>query len=168
MTLATVGADGAPSARVVLLRGVDERGLVFHTNRESRKAADLAANPQAALVLHWKAAGRQVRVEGRVAPLDGERSDAYFAGRSRESRVGAWASPQSRPVAGREELERLVAETEGRFAGSDVPRPPFWGGYLLAPDRFEFWQHGEHRLHDRFRYTRGADGSDWVVERLAP
>lgn len=166
MTLATVDAGGRPSARIVLLRGLDARGLAFYTNRESRKGRELAGNPRAAVVLHWKAAGRQVRVEGRVEPMDEAGSDAYFAGRPRESRIGAWASPQSRVVESREQLDRLFAAAGERFHGSDVPRPPHWGGYRLVPDTIEFWQHGANRMHDRIRYTRAEGG--WAVDRLAP
>jgi len=167
MTLATLGGDGRPSARVVLLRRLDARGLVFHTNRRSRKAADLAASPHAALVLHWKATGRQVRVEGPVQLLPDDESDAYFADRPMDSRLAAWASPQSQPIAGREELDRLLEAARRRFQDGDVPRPPNWGGFLVVPETIEFWQHGPHRLHDRLRYTRRAAG-DWAIDRLAP
>jgi pyridoxamine 5'-phosphate oxidase len=166
MTLATVDAGGRPSARIVLLRGLDARGLAFYTNRESRKGRELAGNPHAAVVLHWKTAGRQVRVEGRVEPIDEAGSDAYFAGRPRDSQIGAWASPQSRVVESREQLDRLFAAAGERFHRRDVPRPPHWGGYRLVPQSIEFWQHGAHRMHDRLRYTRTEGG--WAVDRLGP
>lgn len=164
MTVATA-VDGVPSARIVLLRGADDRGFVFFTNRESRKGRELAANARAALVFYWNGLGRQVRVEGSVEDVPGEEADAYFAGRPRGSRLGAWASPQSAVIADREELESRVAELDARY-GEDVPRPPFWGGYRVVPELIEFWQHGENRLHDRFAYRR-RDGA-WVRERLAP
>jgi pyridoxamine 5'-phosphate oxidase len=166
MTLATASPAGQPSARVVLLRGLDERGLVFFTNRESRKGSELADNPHAALVFHWPELGRQVRVEGTVELLPTAESAAYWQTRPRESRLAAWASPQSRPLPGRAELERLYAEAEERFAGGDVPLPPFWGGYRVVPEKVEFWLHRESRLHDRVRYRRAEES--WVRERLAP
>lgn len=168
MTLATATMDGAPSARMVLLKGHDAGGFTFYTNRESRKGLDLAANPRAALVFHWhEPRERQVRVEGRVEALDDERSAAYFATRPRGARLAAWASPQSRPVAGRDELELRYDELAARFAdGDDVPLPPFWGGYLVIPDAIELWQAREHRFHDRVRYEREAEG--WLRERLGP
>jgi pyridoxamine 5'-phosphate oxidase len=166
MTLATADARGRPSARQVLLRGVDGRGLVFFTNRTSRKAAELAENPWAALVLHWYALGRQVRVEGSVEEVDPETTEAYWRTRPRGSRIAAWASPQSSPLASRDELERLYAESERELDGVEVPVPPFWGGYRVVPESIEFWQHRENRLHDRIRYLRGKSG--WRRERLAP
>ena len=167
MTLATVDADGRPQARVVLLRGIDAEGFRFYTNHEGAKARELAAHPAAALTFFWPELHRQVRVTGAVRRLGEAESDAYFASRPRGSRIGAWSSPQSQVLADREELDRLVAETEARFAGvQDVPRPPFWGGYLVAPDVVEFWQGRQSRLHDRLRYRR--EGDDWVLERLAP
>jgi pyridoxamine 5'-phosphate oxidase len=166
MTLATVGADGGPSARVVLLRGIDDRGLTFFTNRTSRKGDELRANPRAALVLHWWELGRQVRVEGRVEETSREESEAYWRSRPRPSRIAAWASPQSRPLEGRGDLEARVADLEARFEGEDVPRPSFWGGYRVVPDTVELWAHHDDRLHDRLRYTRRPGG--WTVERLAP
>lgn len=164
--LAAATSDGAPSARFVLVRGADERGFAFYTNTESRKAEELAENPRAALAFYWVDLGRQVRVEGPVAPVGEDEALAYFRTRPRASRIGAWASPQSRPIASREELDERVAQIEARFPGEDVPLPPHWGGYRLAPESIEFWVHRESRLHDRLRYTR-RDGS-WTRERLAP
>lgn len=166
MTLATVGRTGRPTARMVLLRGHDARGLVFFTNRKSAKAGDLADNPQAALVLHWPPLERQVRVEGAVEAVSEDEADAYFATRPRGSRVAAWASPQSRSLASRDELERMVAEVESRFLGVDVPRPAFWGGYRVVADVFEFWRGRPDRLHDRVRYERTGDA--WRRFRLSP
>lgn len=169
MTVATATPDGRPSARMVLLRGFDERGFVFYTNYESRKAADLDDNPRAALLCYWPQLDRQVRVEGSVQRVDGAESDAYFAGRPRGHRIGAWASPQSWPISDRAELESRLAAVKESFAeaGDDVPRPPFWGGYRVVPEVFEFWVNRTDRLHDRVRYTRAADGS-WPRDRLAP
>jgi pyridoxamine 5'-phosphate oxidase len=166
MTLATASSDGAPSARVVLLRGLDEHGLTFFTNRTSRKGDELAANPRAALVLYWPELGRQVRIEGTVEEVDPDESETYWRTRPRESRLAAWASPQSRPLRSREELDELYAGMEERFAGEEVPLPPFWGGYRVVPSAVELWTHRESRLHDRIRYERTADG--WRRERLAP
>ena len=166
MALATADADGRPSVRHVLLRGVDERGFTFFTNRESRKGRQLDENPHAALVFLWKELDRQVSVEGRVERTSDEESDAYFGGRPRGAQLGAWGSPQSAPIAGRDDLMRLVADADARFGEGPVPRPPFWGGFRVVADRIEFWQGHEHRLHDRFAYTRGAGG--WHVDRLAP
>jgi pyridoxamine 5'-phosphate oxidase len=166
MLVATASADGAPSARVVLLRGFDDRGLCFYTNYDSQKGRDLAANPRAALVLHWPALHRQVRVTGEVNRLDESESVGYWRNRPRSSRLSAWASRQSEPVASREELEAEVARIAVRFADGGVPLPPFWGGYRVRPSEFEFWEHRDDRLHDRIRYRRAADG--WVRERLAP
>ena len=166
MTLATADAEGRPSARTVLLKGVDADGFRFFTNTESRKAGDLAANPRAALVFHWALEPRrQVTVAGTVEPLPREESETYYRTRPLGSRLGAWASRQSTVVPGREALERAFAEAEAAY-GDDPPLPPWWGGYLLTPDRVELWQNRENRLHDRFRYTR-EDGS-WRLERLAP
>lgn len=166
MTLATTDVNGRPSARQVLLRGLDSRGLVFFTNHGSKKARDLAENPRAAIVFHWYAQGRQVRVEGSVTRVDQAESEAYWQTRPRASQIAAWASPQSDPVASREELDRLYEDTRERFAENDVPLPPFWGGYRVAPESIEFWQHHDDRLHDRIRYVR--TGTVWGRERLAP
>ena len=165
--LATATAGGAPSARAVLVKAAGDDGFVFFTNYESRKGGELAENPQAALVFLWQPLGRQVRVEGTVERATAEESAAYFATRPTDSRIGAWASPQSTVIASRDELERRVAEAEERFGDGDVPRPPHWGGYRLTPETVEFWQHRDSRLHDRLRYRRDADGA-WIVERLAP
>ncbi|HET9729285.1 MAG TPA: pyridoxamine 5'-phosphate oxidase [Acidimicrobiia bacterium] len=166
MTLATVDDSGNPSARTVLLRGFDARGLAFFTNRESDKAHDLAARPHAALVLHWRELERQVRIAGGVSVVDDNEADAYWVSRPLGHRISAWASPQSR-VIDAETLEARVAETELRFAGGEPPRPPFWGGYRVAVDEAEFWESRPDRLHDRVRYRRGPDGG-WTRERLAP
>lgn len=166
MTLATADGEGRPSARVVLLRGLDERGLAFFTNRESRKGRELAANPRAAAVLHWWELGRQVRVEGAVEETAPDESRAYWESRPHGSRIAAWASPQSRRVADRAQLDALVAETAARFADGDVPLPGHWGGYRLVPEAVEFWAHREDRLHDRVLYRRAGTG--WTRERLAP
>ncbi|MEP0547774.1 MAG: pyridoxamine 5'-phosphate oxidase [Rhodothermales bacterium] len=166
MTLATLGADGQPAARIVLLKGVDAEGFVFYTNYESRKARELEAHPRAALVFWWEALERQVRIEGTVGRVDAAESDAYFASRPRGSRLGAWASDQSRPIADRAVLEEKLAEVEAAYPGDAVPRPPHWGGYRLTPTLFEFWQGRASRLHDRLEYTPGPDG--WTIRRLAP
>ena len=166
MTVATATADGKPSARTVLLKGFDERGFVFYTNYEGSKARDLLENPRCALLFYWGELERQVRVEGRVDRTLEEESDAYFAGRSRGSQLGAWASEQSRPVTGRAALEERLREVECQFEGSEVPRPPFWGGYRVEPESFEFWQGRENRLHDRLVYRR--ENGKWGIERLQP
>jgi pyridoxamine 5'-phosphate oxidase len=170
MVLATVDATGAPDARAVLLRGFDERGFVWHTNRTSTKARQLAEEPRAALVWHWRELERQIRATGVVAWVDDAESDAYWAGRPRVSQIAAWASPQSEALAGgAAELDDRVREIETRFAGVDaVPRPPFWGGYRLVPHTIELWQGRTARLHDRVRYRRAQDGDRWLIERLAP
>ncbi|HEX3620964.1 MAG TPA: pyridoxamine 5'-phosphate oxidase, partial [Acidimicrobiales bacterium] len=156
--------DGAPSARMVLLRALDARGFAFFTNYDSAKARDLVANPRAALLFFW-APDRQVRVEGGATPLPAAESDAYWTTRPRGSQLGAWASPQSQVIASRAELDRRLAEVEARYPG-EVPRPPFWGGFRVVPARVEFWQRGQDRLHDRLRYRR--HGERWVLERLSP
>jgi pyridoxamine 5'-phosphate oxidase len=167
VALATATPDGAPSLRMVLLKRFDERGLVFFSHYTSRKGRELEANPQAALLLHWSPLGRQVRVEGAVERLPEAESDAYFATRPRDAQVGALASRQSDPLGSRAELYERLAELEQDLAGGTVPRPPTWGGLLLVPAAWEFWQHRESRLHDRFRYEREASGS-WRIERLFP
>lgn len=167
MTLATVSAAGQPSARIVLLKGVDADGFYFYTNYESKKSFELEANPRAALVFFWKELERQVRVEGIVHKTDAVTSDAYFGTRPRMSRIGAWASPQSRTIPDRGFLDRQVAEAEARFKDAEVHRPPFWGGYVLKPGCVEFWQGRSNRLHDRLQYTRRPSG-EWLMERLAP
>jgi pyridoxamine 5'-phosphate oxidase len=167
MTLATADREGRPSARVVLLKGCDERGFVFFTNYGSRKARELDANPHAALVFYWPASDRQVRAEGIVERTSREETAAYFATRPLASQLGAWASRQSAPVAGREQLEQAFAAAAARFAGGEVPAPEFWGGYRLRPTAVEFWQGRESRLHDRIAYRRNAEGG-WTIERLQP
>jgi pyridoxamine 5'-phosphate oxidase len=166
MALATTTPNGLPSVRMVLLRGADDRGFSFFTNRESRKARELAANPHAALVLYWQPLHRQARIEGVVEELTSDESATYFATRPRGSQVAAWASAQSLPVASREELDRLFEEADARHAGKDVPLPPFWGGYRLVPDAIELWHGRENRLHDRIRYERTQGG--WAMTRLQP
>ncbi len=163
--LATSTPDGRPSVRMVLIRGIDARGVCFYTNRESRKGGELAANPYAAIAIHWNALQRQIRLEGAVELLSDEESDAYFASRPYGSRLSAWASRQSSVLPDYETLEQAVVEFGARYP-SEVPRPPYWGGYLLRPDAVEFWQGRPNRLHDRLRYVREADG--WRAERLAP
>ncbi len=167
MTLATVDAAGRPAARIVLLKGYDQRGFVFYTSYESRKARELDVNPRAALCFWWPELERQVRIEGTVEKTSAEESDSYFRSRPRESQLGAWVSDQSAVIAGREVLEQRLAELEAQYAGSEIPRPPRWGGYRLVPDMIEFWQGREARLHDRLRYRRGS-GDTWLMERLSP
>jgi len=166
MIVATAAANGRPSARTVLLKGYDERGFVFYTNYEGRKARELDANPACALLFYWGELERQVRIEGCASRISNEESDAYFASRSRGSRLGTWASEQSRPVEDRRVLEERVRDLEAEYEGRGVPRPPFWGGYRVAPDTIEFWQGRENRLHDRLVYSRVGDG--WRIDRLQP
>ena len=167
MTLATATPEGRPSARTVLIKGFDERGFVFYTNYGGRKARELEANPQCALVFYWGELERQVRVEGRAGRVSEEESDAYFTSRPRGSQLGAWASEQSRPVEDRGTLERRLRELEREYEGREVPRPPFWGGYRVEPETVEFWQGRENRLHDRLLYCRLGDGG-WRRSRLQP
>jgi pyridoxamine 5'-phosphate oxidase len=167
MTLATATPDGRPSARVVLLKGLDERGFVFYTSYEGRKGGELETNPYCALVFYWGELERQVRVEGRASRVSEEESDEYFGSRPRGSRLGAWASEQSRPVEGRGALEERLRGLEAEYEGREVPRPPFWGGYQVEPEVIEFWQGRENRLHDRLVYRR-SDNGEWGRERLQP
>jgi pyridoxamine 5'-phosphate oxidase len=171
MVVATAAADARPSARMVLLRGHDHRGLCFYSNHESEKGRDLGENPRAALVLHWREQGRQVRVTGAVTRLSPEESVEYWRSRPLASRLSAWASRQSEPIADRTALEAAVEAMRQRFADADdVPLPPFWGGYRVEPDEVELWQHRDDRLHDRLRYRRAGDAADggWIIERLQP
>lgn len=165
MAVATADEHGRPAVRFVLLKGIDH-GFCFYTNTDSRKGRDLAINPQASLCFAWIDVQRQVRITGSVERVDDGTADAYFASRPRGSQLGAWASDQSQPIAGRSELEARWADADRRFADGDVPRPPNWGGYRVVPDDFEFWQGRTSRLHDRYRYTRAADG--WAFDRLMP
>ena len=166
MAIASVDSAGMPSVRMVLLKEVIPEGFVFYTNYNSRKSAELLATGKASFVMHWKSLRRQVRVCGQVSQVLAEQSDAYFSSRPRGSRIGAWASDQSKPLASRQELQAAVAATEARYS-DDIPRPPHWGGFLIRPDEIEFWADGEFRLHDRCRYTRSAFGN-WQAQRLYP
>jgi len=171
MALATADAEGRPAVRMVLLKGHGPDGFVFYTNQQSRKAADIAANPQAALLFHWKSLRRQVRIEGPLGVVSDTEADAYFASRSRDSQLGAWASDQSRPLDSRATFESRFAEVQARFDGGPVPRPAHWGGYRLTPTRIEFWQDREHRLHERRLFVRdGVGGSEggWSEGLLYP
>lgn len=166
MTVVTVAADGKPSARTILLKGVDPRGFVFYTNTHSRKGGELANSPLIALLFHWKSLGRQIRIEGVTEPVTAAEADAYYATRPRISRLGAWASDQSRPLDTRAELERRLAHYDAKYPGEDIPRPPHWSGYRVLPERFEFWQNMEYRLHDRTIFERA--GSGWTRGKLFP
>ncbi len=172
MCLSTATPAGRPSSRMVLLKGHDERGFVFYTNGGSRKGGELSGNPCAALLFHWKSLRRQVRIEGAVAPVTDAETETYFARRSRDSQLGAWASDQSAPLDARETFEARVEDMRARFEGGDVPRPPFWGGYRVSPDRFEFWIDRAYRLHERQTFVRaaGLDGSadGWTTGMLYP
>jgi len=166
MAIASVGADGQPSVRMVLLKDADERGFVFYTNYESRKGRQLQETRKAALLFHWKTVGRQVRAEGPVETVTAAEADAYFATRHRSSQIGAWASQQSRPLESRFELEKRVAAYAAKYAIGAVPRPPYWSGFRIVPDRIEFWENKPFRLHDRLVYHRVGDG--WTTEKLYP
>ncbi|UKK84295.1 pyridoxamine 5'-phosphate oxidase [Sphingopyxis sp. BSN-002] len=166
MALATSTPDGRPSLRMVLLKGHGPDGFVFYTNLDSRKGGELAGNAHVALLFHWKSLRRQIRIEGAVTPVDDATADAYFATRSRDSQLGAWASDQSRPLGSRETFEARFAEMQARFDGQDVPRPPRWSGWRVTPERIEFWQDREHRLHERNLYVR--DGENWTKGLLYP
>ena len=169
MTLSTVGPEGRPSSRMVLLKGFDEHGFVFYTNLGSRKAREIAGNPWVALCFHWQPLEVQVRVEGRAEPVGDAEADAYYASRARGSRIGAWASRQSEELPSREALEARIRETEARFPGEEVPRPPFWSGFRVVPDRIELWFGRPSRLHDRDVYTRDPDApGGWSLRRLYP
>jgi pyridoxamine 5'-phosphate oxidase len=166
MSLATVSSDGSPSVRIVLLKGVDERGFVFFTNLNSRKGRELLATPRAALCFYWPALDTQIRIEGAVEPVSDAEADEYFATRARESQIGAWASQQSAPLASMDELRARVAAVENLYANKPVPRPPYWTGRRVRPERIEFWHAGEHRLHERRLFER--DGDRWTLRRLFP
>ena len=167
MALATASPDGAPSVRIVLLKGIDDRGIRFFTNYESRKGRELDANPRAAVAMYWQSLGRQIRMEGAVERVSPEESDAYFASRDRGSRLGAWASKQGRPIDSRDVLVAAAEEAATRYPGEDIPRPDYWGGYRLVPDAIELWEGRPNRLHDRVHFLRGPHGT-WRSERLSP
>lgn len=166
VALATASVQGAPSARMVLLKGADDRGFVFHSSYEGRKAGELTENPRAALLFYWQESGRQVRVEGKVERVEEAESEAYFRTRPRGGQLAAWASKQSEVIGSREQLEERFREVEAEYEGREVPLPPHWGGFRLVPESYEFWEHRDNRMHDRFRYRRGD--AEWVVERLSP
>ena len=168
MALATVSAEGMPNARMVLLKGHDARGFVFYTNLQSQKGNELAENAKAALCFHWKSLHRQVRIQGPISPVSDDEADAYYQSRERESRIGAWASQQSRAYDTRAELEAAYAEMDAKYPGEDVPRPPHWSGRRVTPLRIEFWQDGAHRLHDRLVFKRASAEAVWQTERLYP
>ena len=167
MTVVTTTPDGKPSARTILLKGLDDRGFVWYTNKDSRKAAELAANSNIFLLFYWKSLGRQIRIEGTVEHVTDAEADAYYATRPRISRLGAWASQQSRPLEARSVLEKRLADFDAKYPGEDIPRPPYWSGYRVLPTFFEFWQNMPFRLHDRTIYGRAADGS-WTTGKLFP
>jgi pyridoxamine 5'-phosphate oxidase len=166
MALATATADSAPSVRMVLLKSVDDRGFVFYTNLESRKSGEIKQNPKVALCFYWMALERQVRVEGAIQPVSDEEADVYFASRPRDSQIGAWSSQQSRELAGKGDLAIAIAKNTAKFIGRTVPRPPFWSGWRVVPQRIEFWQQGAFRIHDREVFTRSGD--DWKITKLYP
>jgi pyridoxamine 5'-phosphate oxidase len=168
MALATVDASGTPNVRMVLLKGVGSKGFVFYTNEGSAKGRELDASPRAALLFHWKSLRRQVRIRGAVGAVSDDESDAYFATRSRPSQLGAWASRQSRPLESRAVFEGEIADVTARFAGGEVPRPPFWRGFRVEPASIEFWRDGQYRLHERLTFSRLASGVEWSRERLYP
>lgn len=168
MAVATVNERGMPSVRMVLMRGLDERGFVFYTNFESRKGEDLGANPNAALLFHWKTLRRQIRVEGQVEVVSEAEADAYFDSRPRTSRIGAWASKQSRPMAGRFEFEAEIAKYTAKFGAGDIPRPEFWSGFRIVPHYFEFWRDRKFRLHERKTYSLNASDNSWNVGEIYP
>lgn len=168
VALATANAEGQPSVRMVLLKGMDARGFVFYTNLESNKGSDLAENPKASMLFHWKSLRRQVRVEGSVVPVSDEQADEYYNSRDRQSRIGAWASQQSRPLESRFALEKSVAKFGTKYAIGAIPRPDFWSGFRIVPDRIEFWKDGAFRLHDRHVFTRDSPESQWQCQRLYP
>ena len=168
MALATVDAEGVPNVRMILLKGSDERGFVFYTNCQSAKGLELTAAPKAALLFYWKSLHRQIRVRGPIEKVSDAEADAYFATRSRESRIGAWASQQSRPLESRRDLDEAVAKRTSEFEGKDVPRPDYWRGYRVIPLEIEFWHHRPHRLHDRMSFRRASPDAPWVKTRLYP